>query len=56
MWLIAGALLAALIIWAVVRRRARSEKRPADTQDHYVCTVCDDQNCECEKPGRGKEE
>jgi hypothetical protein len=52
MWLIAGVVLAALIVWAVVYRRATPEKRPAETPDPYVCTVCDEKNCECEKPGR----
>ena len=56
MWLIAGGVLAALVIWAVLHRRARPAKQPAERPDPYVCTVCDDQDCECEKPGRGKEE
>jgi hypothetical protein len=52
MWLIAGAVLAALVIWAVVRRRAGSTTRPADKPDTYVCHICNEQNCVCEKPGR----
>ncbi|MCU0560398.1 MAG: hypothetical protein MUD16_09420 [Desulfobacterales bacterium] len=52
MWLIAGALLAALVIWAVVRRKAKPAKRPADAPEPYVCNVCDDRHCDCEKPGR----
>jgi hypothetical protein len=52
MWLIAGALLAVVIIWAVARRKASSRKPPAGAPDPYVCTVCDDRDCECEKPGR----
>ncbi len=55
MWLIAGVVLAVLVVWAVVHRRTRSLKRPADAPEPYVCTVCNDQDCECEKPDRGKE-
>lgn len=56
MWLIAGGVLAALIIWAVVHRRARAAEPPAEKPEPYVCTMCNDHDCECEKPGRGKEE
>lgn len=52
MWLIAGVLLAALVIWVVVRRKTRPAKRQVEAPDPYVCTVCNDRHCECEKPGR----
>jgi hypothetical protein len=54
-WLIAGLVLAVLVILAVARRRAGTRARPADkkkTADPYVCDVCDDRDCSCEKPGR----
>lgn len=55
MWLIAGLVLAVLVILAVAGRRAGARGRPAEkkeTADPYVCDVCDDRDCRCEKPGR----
>ena len=52
MWLIAGVVLAALIIWVAIRRKTEPAKRPADAPDPYVCSMCDERDCECEKPDR----
>jgi hypothetical protein len=55
MWLIAGLVLAALVLlavagrWAGTRRRSAAKKEAAEV---YVCNVCDDRDCRCEKPGR----
>lgn len=55
MWLIAGLVLAVLVILAVAGRWAGFRRRPADKKeaaDLFVCHVCDDRDCHCEKPGR----
>ncbi len=49
-WLIAGLVLAVLVILAVATRARPADKKR--TADPYVCDVCDDRDCSCEKPGR----
>ncbi len=52
MWLIAGLVLAVLVVLAVAGRWAATRGRRTHRADSYVCHVCDDRDCHCEKPGR----